>query len=216
MAPSILIVAGDKTALASYASLFNRKEFSVRTASSGRQAVAQAKAHRVDILVVDVSTRINCKTVCRRLKRETSAPLVVIAPPSAKLDAALAPVAIVPKPVSGRKLIARVKHAWENKPPRIMKVAGLTIDSEKRRVTRGNKAFALTPKEYILLKLFIDRAGQLVTRKMLMREVWETDYLGDTRTLDVHIRWLREKIESDASAPERLVTVRGEGYQFIV
>lgn len=216
MPPAILIVAGDKAAVASYASLFNKKEFAIRTAASGRQAIAQAKSHRVDILVVDVTTRVNCKALCRKLKSETSAPLIAIAASSAKLDSALTPVAIVSKPVSGKKLIARVKHALANKPPRWIKLAGLTIDVEKHKVTRGSKSFELTPKEFILLNLFVAKAGQLVTRKMLMHEVWQTEYLGDTRTLDVHIRWLREKIESDASAPERLVTVRGQGYKFIV
>ncbi|MBI5304845.1 MAG: response regulator transcription factor [Chloroflexi bacterium] len=215
MPSSILIVASDKTAVVSYANLFNKKEFTVYTATSGRQAVAQAKAHRLDILVVDVASRINCKAVCRKVKSESSAPLIAIAAASAKIDSALTPIAVVQKPVSGKKLLARVKTVLENKPPRLLKAAGLTIDVEKHKLTRGNKRFSLTPKEFILIKLFIAKAGQIVTRKMLMREVWETDYLGDTRTLDVHIRWLREKIEDNASKPQRLLTVRGQGYKFV-
>jgi DNA-binding response OmpR family regulator len=82
-------------------------------------------------------------------------------------------------------------------------------------LTRGSKIFSLTPKEFVLLKTLMERAGQLVTRKALMREVWETDYMGDTRTLDVHIRWVREKVEENPGKPQRLKTVRGEGYKIM-
>ncbi len=216
MPSSVLIVASDKTAANLYASLFSKKEFTVYVATSGRQALAQAKAHRLDVLVIDVASRINYKVICRKVKSDCAAPLVAIAASNAKIDPALTPAAIVQKPVSAKKLIARIKTVLQNKPPRLMKVNGLTIDVEKHKLTRGSKNFALTPKEFILLKLFIAKAGQLVTRKMLMQEVWETDYLGDTRTLDVHIRWLREKIEDNASKPQRLVTVRRQGYRFVV
>ncbi|MBI5649494.1 MAG: response regulator transcription factor [Chloroflexi bacterium] len=217
MAVTILIVCGDKTAITAYAGLFNKKEYSVFSAQSGRQALAQAKARRFDAIVVDVSgSRINCKNVCHRIKSETSAPMLAITAPNAKLDAALAFAAVVPKPVSGKKLAARVKAAIENKPPRLFKIGALALDLEKRKLTRGSKTFSLTPKEFVLLRFFVSKAGQIVTRKTLMKEIWETEYLGDTRTLDVHIRWLREKIEDKPSEPARLQTVRGQGYRFTI
>jgi len=95
-------------------------------------------------------------------------------------------------------------------------VGHLSLDLEKHRVTRGSKNFPLTPKEFGLLKLLMTRAGQTLTRKTLMKEVWETDYLGDTRTLDVHVRWVREKIEENPSKPQRLITARGQGYKLQV
>ena len=78
---------------------------------------------------------------------------------------------------------------------------------------RGGKAQQLTPKEFELLKLLMNHADEIVSREAIMREIWDTDYLGDTRTLDVHIRWLREKIEDNASKPSRLRTLRGQGYR---
>jgi DNA-binding response OmpR family regulator len=74
----------------------------------------------------------------------------------------------------------------------------------------------LTPKEFVLIKLFMTRAGQTVSRKTLMKEVWETDYLGDTRTLDVHICWVREKVEESPSKPQLLITMRGQGYKLLI
>jgi DNA-binding response OmpR family regulator len=112
-------------------------------------------------------------------------------------------------------LVARVKAAIDARPPRTLSVGKLTLDLEKRKVTRGNKSFSLTPKEFILLRILMENAGQLVTRKALMRQVWETDYMGDTRTLDVHIRWVREKVEDNPGKPQRLVTLRGEGYMIV-
>lgn len=215
MAVTILIVCGDKTAITAYASQFSKKEFNVVTAHSGRQALAQAKARHLDAIVVDVTgSRINCKNVCHRIKSETSAPMIAIAALNAKTDSAFA--AVLPKPVAGKKLVARVKTAIENKPPRVMKIGNLALDLEKRKLTRGSKTFSLTPKEFTLLRFFVSKAGQVVTRKTLMKEIWDTEYLGDTRTLDVHIRWLREKIEDKASDPTHLQTVRGQGYRFTI
>ena len=217
MAVTVLVVGNDKATTESYASLFNKKEYTVLTAHSGRQALAQAKSRNVDAVVVDVtSTRLNCKNLCRKLRSETAAPLIAIASATTKLDSAVTPAAIVPKPVTAKKLISKVRLAIDNKPPRLMKIGYLSLDLEKRKLARGSKAFSLTPKEFLLLKLFVSKMGQIVTRKMLMREVWETDYLGDTRTLDVHIRWLREKIEDNASKPQHLLTVRGQGYRFVI
>ncbi len=216
MPMTVLLVANDKTATAAYTSLFNKKEYAILTALSGRQAFKEAKSHNLDAIVVDAtSPRLNCKTLCRKLKNASFAPLVLIAQPNAKIDSAINAAGIVPKPAVGKRLAARVKSAIENKPPRLLTIGKLALDLERQKLARGSKTFPLTPKEFILLKTLMERAGQLVTRKVLMREVWETDYMGDTRTLDVHIRWVRQKVEDDPSEPERLVTVRGQGYKIL-
>ncbi len=215
MAITVLIVASDKTTSLAYASAFGKKEYTIVTAHSGRQAIAVAKTHNLDAIVIDTtSPRLNCKALCRKLKSVSFAPLVLIAPPNAKVDGALA-AGIVPKPIADKKLVARVKSAIEARPPRTLSVGKLTLDLEKRKLTRGSKTFSLTPKEFGLLKILMERAGQVVTREMLMKQVWETDYLGDTRTLDVHIRWVREKVEDNPSKPQRLVTTRGKGYMVV-
>jgi two-component system response regulator RegX3 len=217
MPATVLIVGNDKTTTASYASFFGKKEYNVLAAHSGRQALAQAKSHRLDAVVVDAtSSNLNCKNICRKLRHESFATIVVITSPNTKFDSALADGGIVVKPVVARKLITRVKAAIENKPPRLMTVGRLSLDLEKHRLVRGSKAIALTPKEFALLKVLMTRAGQTVTRKALMKEVWATEYLGDTRTLDVHVRWTREKLEENPSKPKHLTTVRGQGYKFVV
>jgi DNA-binding response OmpR family regulator len=214
MAATVLIVGTDKTAAATYTT-FLKKDYSVLAAYSGRQAIAQAKSHHLDVVIVDAtSPRLNCRSVCRRLRSESSAPLVLIASPSAKVDGTLSATTVVHTPVVAKKLLARVKAALESKPPRQLAVGNVALDLEKQRLVRGTRSFSLTPKEFALLKLLMGRAGQTITRKTLMKEIWETDYLGDTRTLDVHIRWVREKLEDNASRPQRLITIRGQGYRF--
>jgi DNA-binding response OmpR family regulator len=92
----------------------------------------------------------------------------------------------------------------------------LIIDCQQYKVLRNGKGYWLTPKEFKLLYLLVENQGQILKRKTIMQEIWETDYMGDTRTLDVHIRWIREKIEENPSQPRHLITVRGVGYRFVV
>jgi DNA-binding response OmpR family regulator len=213
MATTILIVANEKATTSSLSASFNKKEFAVLTAHSGRQALAQAKARLPDAIIVDsTSPRINSKRLCRALRAETYAILVLLVSNLSKSESLNGVNLVLPKSTSPKKLTQRVRSALEDKPPREMRIGNLTLDVEKRRVARGNKIQKLTPKEFELLKLFMDRPGQVISRKILMKEIWNTEYLGDTRTLDVHIRWLREKIEDQPSKPHTLVTMRGQGY----
>lgn len=214
MAATVLIVANERATTASLAAPFAKREFAILTAHSGRQALVQAKTRLPDVVIVDASTgRLNCKRLCRSLRSETYAIIIVLVTNPAKADSLYGVSLFLPRSTTPKKLMQRVRTALENKPPREVRVANLTLDMERRRLTRGTKTHKLTPKEFELLKLFMERRDQIVSRKVLMKEIWNTEYLGDTRTLDVHIRWLREKIEDDASRPERLVTVRGEGYR---
>lgn len=108
----------------------------------------------------------------------------------------------------------RASSARDKKPSRQLRAENLILDVDVRCVVKDGVANHLTFKECALLELFMSNEGEVLTRKRLMKEVWDTDYLGDTRTLDVHIRWLREKIEDDPSGPILLRTVRGVGYRF--
>jgi DNA-binding response OmpR family regulator len=110
----------------------------------------------------------------------------------------------------------KIESAMSSQKNRFIRLPNLVIDCQQRQVLRDKEHFSLTPKEYKLLYLLIKKHGQILSRKEIMQTVWETDYMGDTRTLDVHIRWIREKIEEDPSKPQRLVTVRGVGYCFIL
>lgn len=215
MPATVLIVGIDKSTTAEYSN-YLKKDLIVLSAHSGRQAILQAKTHQVDALVVDVtSPLLNFRSICRKLRAESSAPLILIANPNTRLEGSLSSAVVVHIPFQAKKLLARVKSAIDSKPPRQLIVSSICLDLEKHRLTRGNKSFILTPKEFSLLKLLMARAGQMITRKTLMKEIWETDYLGDTRTLDVHMRWVRKKVEENPSKPVRIITLRGQGYRFV-
>lgn len=213
MPATVLIVANDKEVTNDLAASFNKKEFSILTAHSGRQALAQAKARLPDAIVLDAtSPRLSVKRLLRSLHRGSHPIMIVLAQNPNRVETNNGTV-VLAKNTSAKKLSQRVRTALENRPPREMKAGNLNLNVERRRVTRANRSHKLTPKEFELLKLFISNEGKVVSRKTLMQEIWDTDYLGDTRTLDVHVRWLREKIEDDPNEPKLLVTVRGEGYR---
>ncbi len=123
--------------------------------------------------------------------------------------------AIVVSPGNFQQLDQDIKKAISKQKDRFIRFPNLILDCQQGQVLRSKKRFSLTPKEFRLLYLLITNHDQVLSRKTIMREVWETDYMGDTRTLDVHIRWLREKIEEKPSQPRRLITVRGVGYRFV-
>jgi DNA-binding response OmpR family regulator len=114
-----------------------------------------------------------------------------------------------------QQLCSEITKAAAKQKDRFIRLPDLTIDCQQRQLLHHKKRYHLTPKGFKLLHLLIDHQNQDLSRKAIMKNVWETDYMGDTRTLDVHIRWLREKIEDNPSRPRRLLTVRGVGYRFI-
>jgi two-component system OmpR family response regulator/two-component system alkaline phosphatase synthesis response regulator PhoP len=118
-------------------------------------------------------------------------------------------------PDDPKELQEGIKEATSRQKDRFVRLPDLIIDCRQRQLMQNNRSYHLTPKEFRLLFLLVDNKDQDISRRAIMKEVWETDYMGDTRTLDVHIRWLREKIEDNPSRPRRLVTIRGVGYRFI-
>ena len=117
-------------------------------------------------------------------------------------------------PFTSRKVINRVIRLLNYRQGSILKAGRLTLNLQTRCVSYGDVMHRLTPKQAELLQVFMEHAGQTLTRKFLMATVWNTDYMGDTRTLDVHVRWIRERIEDDPGNPQYLRTVRGIGYRF--
>ncbi len=113
------------------------------------------------------------------------------------------------------QLSQSIQKAVARQKGRFLRFPTLTLDCLQYKVLRQGKIYTLTPKEFKLLHLLIENRNQVLSRKKIMQTVWETDYMGDTRTLDVHIRWLREKIEDNPSRPKHLITIRGVGYRFI-
>jgi DNA-binding response OmpR family regulator len=109
--------------------------------------------------------------------------------------------------------IADVKNRWGG---RYLDLGNMVLDTQERLILRGGQVYSLTPKEMKLLLLLVNHRDEVLSRKMIMQQVWDTDYMGDTRTLDVHIRWLREKIEVNPSRPLHLQTIRGVGYRLVI
>ena len=120
---------------------------------------------------------------------------------------------VLQMPFTTRRVVNRVVKLLDHRQGSILRVGDLTFDLQTRCAQRGDRISRLTPKQALLLQVFMEHAGQTLTRKFLMATVWNTDYMGDTRTLDVHVRWLREKIEDEPSHPRFLRTVRGIGYR---
>lgn len=123
---------------------------------------------------------------------------------------------IVIAPNQPHQLKREIKEITTHQKDRFIRLPNLIIDCQQHQVLRHKERHQLTPKEFKLLRLLIDNHQDVMSRKTIMQTVWETDYMGDTRTLDVHIRWLREKIEDNPSHPKRLITVRGVGYRFMM
>jgi DNA-binding response OmpR family regulator len=117
-------------------------------------------------------------------------------------------------PFTSRKLLYRLKEVCKELPPREIHAGKLALDPVNNTLSNGSSTFHLRPKEAALLALFMRNPGRVISRREIMKEVWDTDYIGDTRTLSVHVRWLRQKIEDDPSTPRLLRTVRGVGYRF--
>jgi DNA-binding response OmpR family regulator len=120
----------------------------------------------------------------------------------------------LPFPFGPHQLTQSVRKALGHQIDRFLRVGDTILDGLKRRVRREGRTAHLTPKEFKLLHLLMRNSGEVLSRGRIMKDVWETEYLGDTRTLDVHIRWVREKLEDNPSRPQYVVTVRGVGYRF--
>jgi DNA-binding response OmpR family regulator len=122
--------------------------------------------------------------------------------------------AFMTPPFTSRKLLYRVKKVAEHLTRREIRVGPLALDPETRTLRKNEENLHLRPKEAALLAMFMKNTGKVLSRQEIMKEVWETEYMGDTRTLSVHVRWLRIKIEDDSNSPKYLRTVRGVGYRF--
>jgi len=205
-----------------------REGFLVTRAQTGTEGLARARSEKPDLILLDVMLpEMDGFTVVKTLRAESSTPVLMLTARGQELDRVmgleLGADDYLVKPFSFRELVARVRailrrgelarggngpasDAWTHQT--------LTVDRAARQVTRDGRALALTTREFDLLVALMERAGQAQARQELLDRVWGIDWIGDPRTLDVHIRWLREKIETDPSAPRFIETVRGFGYRF--
>ncbi|MBI1800616.1 MAG: response regulator transcription factor [Chloroflexi bacterium] len=189
------------------------KGYDVKLAHSGKMAFRHAVQEHPNLVILDTtSSRFNGRRLCAALYQKVDAPIIaIIAKKTAPLECADENVV---SPADHRKLIVMVRRILSARQPWIINLSELVLDMKQRTVTRnGRSPKKLRPMEARLLKVFMKRPNRVVTRAELMKLVWDTDFTGDTRTLDVHIRWVRERIEENPSKPKLLKTVRGQGYR---
>ncbi len=223
-----VLVVEDEPALASALSYNLRKNgFAVMSESDGVAGLQAARRDRPDMVILDVMMpKMDGLEVCRRLRAESDVPILMLTAKSEEMDKVvgleLGADDYLTKPFSMRELMARVRallRRAEARPARegaTKVVAGdLELDVRGRGATRAGEELLLKPKEFDLLVFMARNAGQVFTRAQILEQVWGYDFFGGSRTVDVHMRWLREKVEREPSRPKHLLTVRGVGYKFV-
>lgn len=219
----ILVVEDERNLLEMLRYNLAREGYEVLPATDGQEALELASQHSPDLVVLDIMLpKLDGFEVCRRLRRTMTMPIVMLTAKTEEVDRVvgleLGADDYVPKPFSMRELLARIRamlrRAEMARPSEaLLRVGELTLDPTRREARLGEKTLSLKPKEFNLLAFLLRNRGRVFSREKLLEEVWGYDYAGGTRTVDVHIRWLREKIEADPSHPRYLHTLRGVGYK---
>ena len=224
-AARLLVVEDDDTIRDTVAEALEMEGFSVTAATNGRSAWDLLSRESYDLVVLDLMLPgINGLDLCRQLRQSESPPLIlVVSARDTETDRVLGLEVgaddYLIKPFGMRELVARCRALLRRQRtplPTTTSVEHLDLQlfPGECRVSRAGFDLRLSPKEYRLLELFMQHPKRVWSREQLIEQVWGVDYIGDSKTVDVHIRWLREKIEDDPSNPTKLVTVRGFGYRF--
>ena len=231
----ILVVDDDKNLLEVIKYNLANDGYAVVLAETGTQAIEMARREKPDLIILDVMLPgIDGFEVCRILRKEMSVPILILSAKTDEIDKVvgleLGADDYISKPFSVRELMARVratirrgqfteqqssaKTLEETKPRTILKGHDLVVDTVRHQVTLKGAPLNLTPKEFELLSFLMQGKGQVFSREQLMEKVWGYTFDGSKRTVDVHMRWLRQKIEDNPETPKFLVTVIGFGYKF--
>jgi DNA-binding response OmpR family regulator len=221
----VLVVDDEPTLVATLRYNLEREGYQVVTAADGDSGVSLARSDRPDLVILDLMLpMIDGFEVCRLLRREMAVPILMLTAKADEVDKVvgleLGADDYVTKPFSMRELLARVRallRRAETAPAvdsDLLTVGDLQVDLRRREASRAGRALPLKPKEYELLLFFLRNRGRAFTRDQLLNQIWGYDFAGDTRTVDVHVRWLRQKIEEEPAKPTRLITIRGVGYRF--
>lgn len=235
--PETILVVEDEPALQETL-VYNleKQGYTVEAAGDGRTALEAARRLKPDLLVLDIMLpELDGFEVCKILRKEMSTPILMLTARDDEIDRVVGLEVgaddYLTKPFSMRELLARVKAQLRrtgmlreemakipslqaDAPQEVLTFDNLEINLTRREVTLDGQVLALKPQEYDLLLFFAQHKGQMLSREFVLERVWGWDYIGDSRTVDVHVRWLRQKIEKDAASPTRIITVRGGGYRF--
>jgi len=222
----VLVVEDEETMVAALQALLAREGYQVVVARDGPDAVDAARTRRPDLVLLDLALPgLDGTEVCRRIRLFSTVPIIMLTARATEGDKVtgleVGADDYVTKPFGPRELLARIRahlrraqqYAEATDEPHLT-VGDVTMDVAARVVRVRGREVQLTPRAFELLRVFLTHPGRVLGRDYLLDRVWGEDYAGDVRTLDVHIRWLREKIERDPARPEHLVTVHGVGYRF--
>jgi DNA-binding response OmpR family regulator len=226
MAESILVLEDDATLASALRYNLERNGYTCLLAADGARGLELAKRERPDLLLLDVMLPgIDGIEVCRRVRAESNVPIIMLTARVEEVDRVVGLEVgaddYVTKPFSMRELLARVRATLrraqmpqDQVEDRPVEFGDVRLDPARREVQRGGAVVALKPKEFDLLWFFVRNPRRVFTRDQLLQQVWGYDFAGGSRTVDVHVHWLREKIEEDPSRPRHLRTSRGTGYLF--
>ncbi|MGC4856099.1 response regulator [Micromonospora sp. DT4] len=224
---SRVLVVEDEESFSDALSYMLRKEgFEVSVAATGTDALTEFDRTGADIVLLDLMLpEMSGTEVCRQLRQRSAVPIIMVTARDSEIDKVvgleIGADDYVTKPYSPRELVARIRAVLRRQSPEVAEAGASTLaagpvrmDIERHVVTVEGGAVQLPLKEFELLELLLRNAGRVLTRGQLIDRVWGADYVGDTKTLDVHVKRLRSKIEPEPSAPRFIVTVRGLGYKF--
>ena len=233
--PDTILIVEDERALRDTLSYNLKKDgFTVEAVKDGRSALEAARRLKPDLIILDLMLpEIDGFEVCRILRKEMITPILMLTARDDEIDRVVGLEVgaddYLTKPFSMRELMARVKAQLRrsrllreeivktdasNKKQEKLTFGNLIINMTRREVKLEDEPLQLKPQEYDLLVFFAEHKEQMLSREFILERVWGWDFIGDSRTVDVHVRWLRQKIEDDSSKPTRIVTVRGGGYRF--
>lgn len=234
MTERILVVEDEISLQETLAYNLRRQGYEVETVGDGPSALKIARNQHPDLILLDIMLPgMDGFEICRILRQEMTTPVLMLTARDDEIDRVVGLEVgaddYLVKPFSMRELMARVKAMLRRvqlirreiettappvAPSQVLTSGNLAIDLTRREVRLFEKPIPMKPKEYELLLYLVQHRGQVLTREIILEKVWGWDYIGDSRTVDVHIRWLREKIEPVPSEPQRIVTVRSAGYRF--
>jgi two-component system response regulator RegX3 len=224
---TVLLVEDEESFVEALTLGLSREGFRVQVARDGVEALDQFDVVRPDLVLLDVMLpKVSGIDVCRELRRKSQVPIIMVTAKGAEIDTVVGLEVgaddYVTKPYRLRELVARMRAVLRRAPAGeaggpsadAIEVGDVRLDPESHVVEIRGQQVALPLKEFELLALLLANAGRVLTRDLLIDRVWGSDYVGDTKTLDVHIKRLRAKVEDDPAGPTRIVTIRGLGYKY--
>jgi two-component system, OmpR family, response regulator RegX3 len=222
----LLVIEDEESFSETLSYMLTREGFEVRVASTGPAGLAEFERHGADLVLLDLMLPgLPGTEVCRRLRERSDVPVIMLTARDSEIDKVvgleLGADDYVTKPFSARELVARIRavlrrrsDAAEVPVTGAVEVGPVRLDTDRHIVTVRGEAVALPLREFELLEMLLRNAGRVLTRHQLIDRLWGSDYVGDTKTLDVHVKRLRSRIEEQPARPRHLVTVRGLGYKF--